>query len=77
MDEQTLKVLARLTEVGQWWPVGAWIYFDKKIFQTIDRWYQIKDVDGNIFQNMRVRYESEISELEANAKGIFRGRSDV
>jgi hypothetical protein len=29
MDEQAIKVLARFTEVGQWWPVRAWIYYPR------------------------------------------------
>jgi hypothetical protein len=67
MDEQTLKVLARLTMVGELWPVGAWI-----CFVSDNNWYQIKDVDADKYPSQRVRYDHEMSELEANLKGIFK-----
>jgi hypothetical protein len=65
MDEQTLKVIARLTEVGQWWPAGCWIYSDK----NMSEWWQIRNYE---LENQRIRLLHEISELEANQKGIFR-----
>jgi hypothetical protein len=59
-DEQTIKVLARFTEVGQWWPVGAWLYLTHAKF-----WARVP-------QHYKWHKTDELSELEANQKGIFR-----
>ena len=70
MDEQTIKVLARFTEVGQWWPVGAWIYFPSMGSDWDNmKWWKIEEIDSH---RSRVRLDYEISELEANQKGIYR-----
>jgi len=71
MNEQAIKVLARFTEVGQWWPKHAWIYYsisDENNF----KWHPIKDSESK-FDRIRMSYE--ICELEANQKGIFRDRA--
>lgn len=62
MDEQAIKVLARLTEVGNYFPADAWIYHD---IGTCGSWYKIK---GKKYR----REPWNLSELEANQKGIFR-----
>jgi len=81
MDEQTLKVIARLTEVGHHWPAGCWIYSDKNMSEwwpagcwiysdkNMGEWWQIRNYE---LENQRIRLLHEISELEANQKGIFR-----
>jgi len=63
-DEQTIKVLARFTEVGQWWPVEAWILFrtPRAAYYT---WWPIKN---SVEEGQRIRRENEICELEANQK---------
>jgi hypothetical protein len=65
MDEQTIKVLARFVEVGQWWPVGAWINWNN----GEGGWLQIMECED---ENHRKRWTGELSELECNVKGIFR-----
>ena len=68
MDEQTLKVLARFTPVGSKWPWGTWVYnptWRKK------QWFQV------IVPVLERRLPDEISEAEANQRGIFRGPKDV
>jgi hypothetical protein len=62
MDEQTLKVLARLTQVGQIWPMGAWIWNNGGTMSQ-KRWYKCKCTNW-------VRYDCELSEAEANQLGI-------
>jgi hypothetical protein len=64
MDEQTIKVLARFTEVGQLWPMGAWVYLTT--LEGPSSWMYV-DREG-----LRKRYRVEISELEANSRGFFR-----
>lgn len=65
MDEQTIKVLARFTEVGEKWPWGAWYYYYSP--NEICRAWQKVEHD---FLQKRLGYE--ICELEANQKGIYR-----
>jgi len=77
MDEQAVKVLARFTEVGQLWPVNAWIYFINRSSPPEHKWYKIKDVPSAGYAAMRVRYDHEISELEANSRGFYRENPEV
>lgn len=70
MDEQTIKVLARFTEIGQLWPDGAWVHNTDMISGHIYiKWFQIKKEHDTDF---KTRIPSEISEAEANQRGIFR-----
>lgn len=68
MDEQTIKVLARFTEVGQWWPVGAWIY-SERFAKANKQWWKIEDSQ---YEKQRIRLSHEICEAEMNQKGVFR-----
>jgi hypothetical protein len=63
-DEQTIRVIARFTEIGQTWPAFSWIYVAGVTWNG-GGWWRIP-VDGV------TRFDGEISELEANQKGIFR-----
>jgi hypothetical protein len=71
MDAETLKVVARFTPIGELWPVGAWIYCLHK-YQKDGFWYLIKNYEGEKYDSMRRRFDHEISELEANQRGVFR-----
>jgi hypothetical protein len=64
MDEQTIKVLARFTEVNQRWPIGAWVCVE------FVGWYKNSP-------HPLTRWVGEMSELEANQRGIFRKESDI
>jgi len=66
LDENTIKVLARFTEIGQHWPMGAWVYMRYIVMN--DDWYLV--TEGNIN-----RIANHISELEANQKGLFRDKT--
>jgi len=68
MDEQTIKVLARFTRIGELWPVGAWICYPNSSHPDV--WHKVRGEGLS-------RWEIEISELEANSTGIFRGPNDV
>lgn len=68
MDEQTIKVLARFTEIGQLWPEGAWIYITSDVVTANGITY----IWFKTYKSACARQNDEISELEANQKGIFR-----
>ena len=66
MDEQTIKVLARFTEIGQNFPSGAWICYERVRDSGIyNMWHKVK---GQHFR----RDPGELSESEANSMGIYR-----
>lgn len=67
MDEDTLKVIASFTPVGEWWPVGAWIVTEIEASRCY--WHKIPNRET---KSARIRLDHEISELEANNKGWFR-----
>lgn len=64
MDEQTLKVLARFTEIGQYWPQYVWVWNNGEPLGE-KRWYQCKS-------NTWKRYSCELSEVEANQLGFHK-----
>jgi len=64
-NETAIKVLARLTDIGQPWPVGAWVYLIGS-----KSWIQIA-----YYPNNPGRHYLELSELEANERGIFRTKN--
>ena len=70
MDENTIKVLARFTGVGQDWPIGAWYYvgFDIKVLKGETGWCQAKENDRDTVRRQRYM----LCELETNQKGVFR-----
>jgi hypothetical protein len=74
MDDNTLKVVARFTEVGQWWLVGAWIYIARRLESSGNGWHKIRNSET---ETLRIRLAHELSEAEANQKGLFRGVEDV
>lgn len=64
MDEQTLKIIARLTPRNGKWPIGCWVWMSRS-----RTWLVVKgtgDAD---------RLDTEFSELEANQMGIFRDKT--
>ena len=67
MDENTIKVLARFTEIGEKWPIGAWFYvgFTIPILEDETGWCKAKK------GYCRSGYY-EVCELEANQKGVYR-----
>lgn len=65
MDENTIKVLARFTEIGQDWPMYSWFYSLKSDGGT-DNWIYVA------CKVLQKRLPNELSELEANQKGVFR-----
>jgi hypothetical protein len=71
VDEQTEKVIAAFTPVGEWWPVGAWIVNSEG--PTFVYWHKIANSTN---MTRRIRLPHEISELEANQKGYFRDESE-
>ena len=59
LDENVIKVIARFTPVGKPWPVDAWIYLiHAQGWARVSSWEWYRS--------------DELSELEANQKGIFR-----
>jgi len=64
MDENAIKVLARFTEIGGLWPIGAWVYLTT--VEGPNAWMHV-DREG-----LRLRYGVEICELEANTRAYFR-----
>jgi hypothetical protein len=64
MNEQAIKVLARFTPLDGQWPIGAWVYMSNS-----RAWLFVKQSFDTI------RLDSEISELEANQRGIFRDKT--
>lgn len=68
MDENTLKIIAAFTSVGQLWPVGAWICYPNQVGTSLG-WYKIENTQ---IERLRIRNDKEISELEANQRGFFR-----
>jgi len=70
VDETTLKVIAGFTEVGEFWPSGAWVCI---VFNPDSSW---RGAAGwYIADTYHRRYPDELSELEANQKHIFRDKS--
>jgi hypothetical protein len=63
MNEDVIKVLARFVEIGQMWPIGSWVY--RQYRNLDDVWYFVRN-------RYTDRMSNQISELEANQKGIFR-----
>jgi hypothetical protein len=68
MDENTIKVLARFVEIGQHWPVGAYVYTVG--FTSSLGWYTVNG--PHVY-----RLKTEICEAEANQRGIFRDRDKM
>jgi hypothetical protein len=59
LDENVIKVIARFTPIGKPWPTDAWIYLIHA-----EEWARVS--------SWAWRRGDELSELEANQKGIFR-----
>lgn len=76
MNEQVIKILARMTPIGRPWPIGAWVYVESWTDKAPgERFFQVKEgmFNGEDSESTPYRRESdEISEAEANAQGIHR-----
>lgn len=66
LTRDVLKVIARFTPVGEKWPVGVWVCNLGRAARW--GWYLTRYSDS--------RHHDEMSELEANQKGIFR-KADI
>jgi len=73
LDEQTIKVIAAFTPVGQWWPVGAWIVTDHSSPSGY-YWHRIR---APKIDTIRIRLPHELSEIEANQRGNFRNEGNM
>ena len=68
LDDNTLKVMARFTPVGENWPNGVWVcivYIYSGDWKGGLGWYMTE-------VNTNKRFPDELSESEANQKGYFR-----
>lgn len=65
--DKAIQVLARLTNVGDAWPIGAWIYIKETDYWDA-AWFRVKEREGYVVKKLG----KQMSELEANAQGIFR-----
>ena len=65
-----MKVLYRLgTKIGEAWPPGSWVYCRQGHRWRVGVWYQVPIEHGYY---PYTRSSGELSESEANARGIFR-----
>jgi hypothetical protein len=77
MNEAAIKVIARLTPPGGAWPVGAWVaVMGNTNRRWLYRWRHVGRADYDKHADVRYRWPDELSELEANALGIYRHNAE-